>query len=202
MTDKIVRSIELAVAPILEQEEFSKNEQGFFRERMQFADYLSIQVKSDNSAVALNAGVQPLFLLSPEQANENALRRLSEVECFIRTRLVLQGMDDYWVSLSQEPQQVADELVILFKKQGVPFFELFDSSEKLIRMLTINDIESGSLPTCFSMMTKSRLALLAAKASLSTGNTSLAKSLAEYGLAVSGMAVSLKREFRDIMARE
>ncbi|MGC3963616.1 MAG: DUF4304 domain-containing protein [Rhodocyclaceae bacterium] len=200
MSNAIVSSVVSAVAPIFEQEGFSKNAEGFFRVRPQFADYLSIQVKSDNTAIALNAGIQPIFLLSAEQKSESALRGGSEVDCYVRARLAPDGQADYWIPLALEPQGLAEEIAATFKAHGKPFFEFFASSESLSGALTIEGIQSGNLPAYFSMMTKSRLALLGAKANLSANNTALARAFAEYGLSVAGMAVSLKREFKNIIA--
>lgn len=200
MSNAIVNSVVLAVAPMFEQEGFSRSAEGFFRVRSQFVDYLSIQVKSDNSAIALNAGVQPLFLLPAEQKSESALRGASEVDCYIRTRLTPDGQADYWIPLHLDSQRLAEEIAATLEAHGKPFFDFFASSESLSGALTIEGIQSGNLPAYFSMMTKSRLALLGAKANLSANNAALARAFAEYGLSVAGMAVSLKREFKNIIA--
>lgn len=200
MSNSMVGSVVSLAAPALEPMGFSKGAEGFFRLRPQFADYLSIQLKSDNSAVSLNAGVQPLFLLPSEQKEDAFLCNLSEVDCYVRTRLVPNGETDFWIPLDLGPQKLAEEISVVFKKYGKPFFDFFASEKSLSEVLTLEAIQSGDLPEYFSMMTKSRLALLGAKANLVSNNYALAKALAEYGLSVAGMAVSLKREFRSIIA--
>lgn len=194
-----MNSVAALIAPVLEKEGFLRNAEGFFRVRPQFADYISIQIKSDSSAVALNAGVQPLFLLSPEKQVFDALREASEVDCYVRTRLAPEGQVDYWLSLALNSSKLVAEAEVMFIERGRPFFELFKSVLNLCNALTIEGIQSNKVPKFFSMVTKSRLALLGAKANLVQGNPTLATEFAEYGLTVSGMAVNLKREFKCII---
>jgi hypothetical protein len=199
MGNSIVVSVASVIAPMLEQFGFSRNAEGFFRVRQQFADYLSIQVRSDNAAVALNAGVQPLYLLTSEKRVTDALRGASEIDCYVRVRLTPEGQTDNWLSMALGTTRLASEIELIFKECGLPFFEFFASVQSLCEILTIDAIESGKLSKCFSMLTKSRLALLGARTHVVCGNHSLAKAFAVYGLSVVGMAVNLKREFKNII---
>ena len=200
MGNSIVDSVVAAIEPSLAQAGFSRNTEGFFRIRPQFVDYLSIQVRSDNAAIALNAGVQPVFMLSPEKQTIDSLRGASEIDCYIRKRLAPEGQADYWLSIDLGPTRIAKEITEIFEEHGQPFFEFFASLQVLCRSLTIEEIQSKNVSKYFSMLTKSRLAHLGAMAHMTCGNQSLAKVFAEYGLSVAGMAVSLKKEFKRIIA--
>ena len=188
-----------ALAPTFEKEAFARNLDGFFRVRDQFADFASIQLRSDSAAVALNAGVQPLFVLAPQKREPSALRATSEVDCYIRVRLAPPGKADYWVPLGRDLAHVVAEAEKLFVDRGWPFFAFFNSARGLCEALTIEGIRSRTVPEYFRMVTRSRLALVGAKAQLACGDLSRAKALAEYGLSVVGMGVDLKREFKRII---
>lgn len=186
----------------LEKDGFARNADGFFRVHGEFVDLLSVQTRSDNAAVALNAGVQPLFLLPPEKRAPSALRAMSETESYVRVRLAPEGKADHWLLLGRDLTGVLREAEQLYAERGRPFFAFFKSVRTLCQELTVERVRSGAVPEYFGLMTRSRLALLAAKAHLACDDLTGAKALAEYGLSVAGMAVSLKREFKRIIEEE
>jgi len=113
--------------------------------------------------------------------------------------LSLAGEKDYWVVLGPREERL-ENLSHLLSVGGDLFFEYFSSIEKIATVLKVDSISEGMLPGCFGMLTKSRLALLGMKVCVFLNDFEGAKKMAEYGLSVAGMAVSLKREFRAILA--
>lgn len=200
MGKRLVESAADVVFPIFEGEGFYKNRDGFYRGRKEFFDFLSVQLRSDGAAVALNAGVQPVFLIDSSSPDSDFMPGISEVDCFIRKRLTPEGSADYWFSVHLPHPKIIEEVRSVFYECGLPFFRFFETLSGVGEVLSVENIEGGKLPEFLSMMTRSRLALLCATINIELNRLKLAKEAAEYGLSVCGMAVSLKREFKNILS--
>lgn len=181
-------------------EGFVRGTTDLVRKRREFIDCISIQVAGNGAQVALNVGTHPAFLAEADGLSADALHEFSEVDCYIRKRLAPNDEADFWIPVGSAGATLAAELKALFDMAGAPFFERFSSIGFLIESLTVENISTQALPDCFGMLTRSRLALLGAKANMEIGDVAAARDLAEYGLSVCGMAVALKREFKKILS--
>ncbi|MBH3383438.1 MULTISPECIES: DUF4304 domain-containing protein [Pseudomonas] len=181
----------------LKQNGFIPTPSGFIRLREHYADYISPQARSDNNAICYNGGVIALFLHTPAQ---DILLEKSELDCDIRFRITPPEESDFWIENTQNRDALRDNSIKLLNSHGISLFNSFENQDSICLPLSPSNIESGNIPYQFSSMTKSRLARISAMSWMSKGDILRAKELAHYGLSVCGMATTLKREFKKILA--
>jgi hypothetical protein len=173
----------------------------FVRSRPEFVDCVAFQRRSDNAAFAVNVGVQPICVLDTGKRDAAALLALREVDCYVRERLLPDGQTDYWWPTVGNAVAVAKEVDSVLRTKGDSFFADFASIEGSILPISVEDIAEGRTSSHFAKLTRTRLALLVAKANMEARRFGAAKELAEYGLKIAGMAVGPKKEFKTILSQ-
>jgi hypothetical protein len=199
--DEALKAAAATAAQTLESAGFKRSQEEFVRVRADFIDCVALQLRSDRAAFAVNLGVQPICMLDASRRDTASLLGIREVDCYVRERLLPDAETDYWWSTSGDVVQTAKEVDELLRTKAMSFFGDFASLEKSILSITAEDIAEARTSSHFSKLTRTRLALLAAKANLETGRHAAAKKLAEYGLKIAGMAVGPKKEFKAILGR-
>lgn len=199
--DSALQAALAKAAVTLESAGFRRSGEEFVRLRPEFVDCVEFQLRSDRAAFAVNLGVQPICVIEEGKRDAASLSALHEVDCYIRERLLPDGQKDYWWPTVGNGIAVAKEVDDLLRTKGMSFFSFFASLEESILPITLDDIAAGKTPVYFSKLTRTRLALLVAKANMEATRFTAAKALAEYGLKIAGMAVGPKKEFKAILGQ-
>ncbi|WP_224718615.1 DUF4304 domain-containing protein [Pectobacterium versatile] len=163
----------------------------FFRESNGFLNCINLQKKTTGDIFFINLGVHPVF----DQINSQSLPK-REIDCYIRTRLSTDEM--LRVELLDSPNGVSLVIKALEEKAWA-FFNFFSSIDDVFSHLSIDKVKDGNIPTEFNSVTSVRLVSMCMNYNLLRGNIDVARDFANYGLSVAGMAVGVKKEFKQVL---
>jgi hypothetical protein len=160
---------------------------------------VELQVKSDRTRVCVNLGTHWSFLPKRSSGSESlSIEAAEAADCEIETRLVEHSSDvDQWWDFSlASVEGISDSLV----KFGLPWFERHRDLRALVVGASVADIESGCHPF-LSMLTKPRAALMLARIQEYSGDIEHARSVAEWGIKNTGLAVAVRSQLKDLLRR-
>ena len=189
-------------APKLRELGFSGSGKHFRRVNGEIINAINIQGNKYGDSCAVNLGLHLTFL---PMHWPNALpdaRKIKEIDCQFRTRLSPDMKSDYWWKyggLRDSPTKNARHLIATYLETGEPYFRRYDSMEKIVSMISLDDVKRGAYLHTFGGITDVRAALTMARIHVHLGNVVSAKQFAAVGLANIGDATLLRREFENIL---
>lgn len=166
----------------------------FHREKNGFLNAVNFQRKSTGEIFFVNLGVHPLFVT--KSSGEFSKR---EVDCYIRTRVSTEKSFNIELLYSSDGISIISDQI---ERKAWPLFDFFNSVDEVFSGLSIERIENKAIADEISGVTKVRLVSMCMNYHLLRGNVKKAHDFAEYGLSVSGMAVTFKKEFIKILNEE
>ncbi|WP_323637279.1 DUF4304 domain-containing protein [Pectobacterium polaris] len=168
-----------------------KSDTNFFRERNGFLNYVNFQMKTTRDVFFINLGVHPIF-----NQLDNHLHPKREIDCYIRFRLSTDEM--LGVELLDSPDGVCF-IIDKIEEKVWSFFDFFSSIEDVFSHLTIDDIDDGIIPAEFNHVTSVRLVSMCINYHILKNNIAMARDFSNYGLSIAGMAIGVKKEFKQFL---
>lgn len=163
----------------------------FFKEADGFIKCINIQKKSSGDVFFINLGVDPVF----NRAEDKDTHR-KEFDCFIRHRIASENRFRTFPLNTGDDVDIAIDRI---KQEAWPFFDFFSSLDSVFGSIKVEDLEKETIPKELQSVPRARLALMCMRYYSSIENTVQEYEVAKYGLSISGMAVSLKKEFKRII---
>ncbi|SHH57529.1 hypothetical protein [Pectobacterium carotovorum] len=102
------------------------------------------------------------------------------------------------IELLDSPSGVSLVINELEEKAWV-FFNFFSSIDDVFAHLSIDKIKDGDIPAEFNSVTSVRLVSMCMNYNLLRDNIGVARDFANYGLSIAGMAVGVKKKFRQVL---
>ncbi|MCG8707909.1 DUF4304 domain-containing protein [Brenneria sp. 4F2] len=163
----------------------------FSRQRNGFLNFIKLQRKSSGDVFFINLGVHPLFVNLM-----NNCQPATEIDCYIRERLSTDVM------LSVELLDSSDGVSLIIREiehKAWTYFDFFSSFDDVFSKLCIDDIKNRATPDELSCITSVRLIAMCMAYHLSKDNINIARDFARYGVSMSGVAVGMRKMFKQVL---
>lgn len=163
----------------------------FFRENNGFINCVNFQIKTTGDVLFINLGVHPMF----DQLDHRPYPK-KEIDCYIRSRLSTNKTLS--IALLDSPDDVSF-VINEIEEKARTFFDFFSSIDDVFSLLSIDNIKEKNIATPLNGVTPVRLVSMCMHYHILKNNINVARDFANYGVSISGMAVSLKKAFKQIL---
>lgn len=194
---RLEAAIRAELAPVLRMSGFAGSGRTFRRTKERCIDVVNIQGSRYGGKFTINLAVQPLSI--PDVTGKAPdPRRITEAYCEFRRRL---GDRDIWWEHDETEVSMRNAVraaTVAYEQCGAS--DLFEQFTRQLSNATADALASGSLDLAGFGSTKVRLALALSRLRAAEGATAEARAFAQYGLAIVGAAVLLRKQLEELAA--
>ncbi len=189
-------------APALRDVGFKGSGQNFRRVQDEVINVVNIQGNKYGGSCAVNLGLHLTFLPLNWTDQLPDIKRIKAYDCEFRMRLAPRYRNDYWWKFGSwlhTPTKKARHLINVYFQYGEPRFKRFNTVEKIVSMLSIDDIKTKCITNPFGTVAVQRGALTMARIYQHRGKVSRAKEFAKAGLDNIGRTETLRPALEEII---